>query len=154
MELSLISFPPSPSLICASSYLDGDGGARRGGDSSPLTNCKVWESLEVQLFQRKTPSDQHGSIADRVAALRSASFTPPSTRSVRAPHRGPARRHPHPHSITTPLLCDTELPQTLTNICRNVSQLFGKRWFSALRLSVLSLINSVWWRINFPPQQV
>lgn len=101
-ELSLISFPPSPSLICASAYLDGDGGARRGGDSSPLTDCKVWVSLEVQLFQRKTPSDQHGSIADRVAALRSASFTPPSTRSVQAPHRGPARRHPHPDSIATP----------------------------------------------------
>lgn len=95
MELSLISFPPSPSLICASAYLDGDGGARRGGDSSPLIDCKVWESLEVQLFQRKTPSDQHGSIADRVAALGSASFTPPSTRSVRAPHRGT----PHPHTL-------------------------------------------------------
>lgn len=56
MELSLISFSPSPSLICVSDYLDSDGNARRGGDSSPPINWKVWKSQEVRFFQEKQPS--------------------------------------------------------------------------------------------------
>lgn len=137
---SLISSPPSPWLICGCAHLDGDGSARRGGDSSPPVTWQVWESRQVRFPPTEAASRGHGSTAGRAAALRSASLRR-HRRAPAAPHRG------------APPLRDREPPQTLTNTCRKVSQSSGTGGcpLPACSRGVGSLIT---WRTNFPHQQI
>lgn len=134
MELSLISFSPSPSLICASVYLDSDGSARRGGDSSPLINWKVWESQEVQFFQKNTlQSTRIHSWPGGGAQI--CLITAPWTRSCGPPlwDRDPRR-----------------LWQIPAETCHNS---LGKCGFPLFTCRFCPSL-TVWWRISFPHQQI